>query len=86
MIELEEAKKIAFDYLKCSGDRVITKVFDAGDEWIIFAGIPGVKQVGAYGALINKNDGNVKPFKLPSQENFKKLKSSESVYEATANT
>ena len=86
MIELEEAKKIAFDYLKCSGDRIITNVFDAGDEWIVYSGVPGMKHVGGYGALINKNDGHVEPFRLPSSENFKKLKSSKLVYEATSNT
>lgn len=81
MIELDEAKRIASEFLKCNEQRIITKVYDAGSEWIIFSGVPGKVRIGGQGALVNKEDGAVKLFRLPSDENFKKLKAAELIYE-----
>lgn len=81
MIDFEEGKHIASDFLKCDEQRILMKIYDAGSEWIVFSGIPGKVQVGGQGALVNKDDGSVRAFRLPSEENFKKLKAAKLIYE-----
>lgn len=75
MISIEKALEIAKEYLKCSE---IGKVLEAPGYWIIYKKTEEL-EVGGYGALISMESGKVKPFILPSEENFELLDNSREI-------
>lgn len=75
MITLIEAMKIAQEYfLKCECQEV-TKFFDSDRGWIAFGGYKGKQIIGVESILINKENGEIESFVLPTKENFEILKS-----------
>lgn len=69
MIDLARAIDIAKEYLECTEIEI---VLDAPGYWIIYKKTDEI-EIGGYGALIKKDTGAVKPFILPSEENFEIL-------------
>lgn len=75
MISIENALVKAKEYLKCTE---IGKVLEAPGYWIIYKKSEEI-EVGGYGALVSMESGEVKPFILPSEENFDLLDSSREI-------
>ncbi|MDM8237444.1 hypothetical protein [[Ruminococcus] torques] len=75
MISLDKAIEKAKDYLKCTE---IGKVLEAPGHWIIYKKADEI-EVGGYGALVSMDTGEIKPFILPSDENFDLLDNSKEI-------
>lgn len=75
MISIENALDKAKEYLKCSE---IGKVLETSGYWIIYRKSEEI-EVGGYGALVSMDTGEVKPFILPSEENFELLDNSREI-------
>lgn len=75
MIGIENALEKAKEYLKCTE---IGKVLEAPGYWIIYKKSEEI-EVGGYGALVSMESGEVKPFILPSEENFELLDNSREI-------
>lgn len=75
MISIENALVKAKEYLKCTE---IGKVLEAPGYWIIYKKSEEI-EVGGYGALVSMESGEVKPFILPSEENFEILDNSREI-------
>lgn len=75
MISIENALVKAREYLKCTE---IGKVLEAPGYWIIYKKSKEI-EVGGYGALVSMESGEVKPFILPSEENFELLDNSREI-------
>ena len=69
MIKMEEAIAKAKEYLKCYE---IGKILEVPGYWIIYKKTDEI-EVGGYGAIVSKESGQIKPFILPDDENFRLL-------------
>ena len=71
MIDINKACEIAVDYFKKEqGKTGVCEILDAGNVWIIFGGNEGEVEIGAVDITVNKDDGTIALFILPSSENF----------------
>lgn len=70
MMELNKAIQIAKAYYAEKGMDELTKIYDAGTLWIIYAGKKDQVQYGSSAISIHKTSGEIKSFILPSRENF----------------
>ena len=71
MFSFEEACEKAFKYF----NNKLYKALETKSLYIFYGGDNRV-EVGGYGISINRNNGELKPFILPSKENFKILNES----------
>ncbi len=75
MINLDKAIDKAKNYLECTE---IGKVLEAPEYWIIYKKTEEV-EVGGHAALVSMDTGEIKPFILPSEENFELLDKSREI-------
>lgn len=75
MIDFNGAIAIAGGYFKEKGDSGLTKIYEAENIWIVYAGKKGQVRYGNTGISIDKATGQINRFVLPSRENFDILKS-----------
>lgn len=76
MIDFKEAKDIASNYYDAHGEKKISKVLESDNYWTFFARKDGMVQYGGGGICIDKADGKITQFALPSQKGFAILDSS----------
>lgn len=69
-MNIDRAMELANSYYKNHGEIEISKVYDADTVWIIFGRKNGMVRFGNKGISINKETEEIKPFILPSDENF----------------
>lgn len=69
-MDINTAKGIAASYFKEHGELDISKVYDADTLWIIFGRKNGAVRYGSRGISIDKATKEIKPFMLPSDDNF----------------
>lgn len=69
MLKLEDALKIANDYLKELADSDVESALDAQTHWIFY----GKPSIGGVGVKVDKKTGTPDVFILPDEENFKLL-------------
>ncbi|MGM9521467.1 MAG: hypothetical protein ACI3VB_03205 [Oscillospiraceae bacterium] len=74
MIDLNSALEIARKYYDERGMQDLTKVYDAENAWIIYAGKKDQPRYGNAGISIDKETGDISSFVLPSRRNFEILK------------
>ena len=74
MITFEQAYSSAEQYYQDKGNMVITKALDAGKVWIFYGGKDERIEIGGAGIKIEKENGRISNFILPSLENFALLK------------
>ncbi len=74
-MDIHAAKEIAISYFKEHGELDISKIYDADTMWIIFGRKNGAIRYGSRGISIDKKTKQIKPFVLPSDENFEILDS-----------
>lgn len=74
MIDIHDAIELAKKYYAEKGLDELTKVYDAEEAWIVFAGKEDQPKYGSSGVAIDKGTGEINPFILPSRENFEILK------------
>lgn len=72
-MDINMAREIAASYFKEHGDLDISKVYDADTMWIMFGRKNGSVRYGSGGISIDKATKEIKPFILPSDENFEIL-------------
>lgn len=71
MITFEDACAIAQKFYEDSlFIHGIHSPYDIGDAWVFNGGREGVRTIGIQKIAVSKTDGEVKPFNLPSKENF----------------
>lgn len=80
MISLEQACKIAKEIFiaECNCDNIL-QILDANYCWIISCGAKEEIEMDTFALIINKNDGSVKDFILPSDEGFELLNSAKEI-------
>lgn len=74
MIEFKDALEIAKNYYRSKGQQEITKMYEADKMWIVYGGKRGQAKIGGAAITIDKENGQVGSFLLPSKENFAILK------------
>lgn len=74
MIDFKKAIDIAQKYYQEKGQLKITKVFEAENMWIVYAGKKELPKFGNAGIAISKETGETSSFILPSRVNFEILK------------
>lgn len=74
MLEYKDALQIAKDYYFAKGQQEITKFYETDEMWIIYGGKKGQVKIGGTAITINKSNGEIGKFLLPSKENFEILK------------
>ena len=79
MINFKTAKDIASKYYTTHGEKTISKVLESDNYWTFFARKDGKVQFGGGGICIDKADGKITQFALPSQKGFEILDSSKEV-------
>ena len=79
MVSRFDALKIAKDYYyKSMGEKRIAKVLEYTDSYIIYPD-SCVGRIGEMAIKIDKKDGKIRNFILPSKENFAILKNSKEI-------
>lgn len=74
MVEFKDALQIAKDYYYAKGQQEITKMYETDNVWIVYGGKKGQAKIGGAAITIDKGDGQIGNFLLPSKENFAILK------------
>lgn len=74
MVEFKDALQIAKDYYFAKGQQEITKMYEADKMWIVYGGKKGHAKIGGAAITIDKGNGQIGSFLLPSKENFAILK------------
>ena len=74
MIDFNGAIEIAKNYFSAKGDSELTKIYESANAWIVYAGKKGQVKYGNMGITIDKGNGSISNFILPSRENFEILK------------
>lgn len=69
-MDINKAKEIAVSYFEEHGKLDISKVYDSDTMWIVFGRKNGAVRYGSRGISIDKSSKEIKPFVLPSDENF----------------
>ena len=72
-INLAQMLQISKEFYAKKGLPDILEVYEGSDTWIVFAGIKGKVIYGSVGISISKDDGSIRDFVLPSEQNFKCL-------------
>ena len=78
MVSRVDVLKIAKDYYKSMGEKRIAKVLEYTDSYIIYPE-SCVGRIGGMAIRIDKKDGEIRNFILPSKENFAILKNSKEI-------
>ena len=65
--------KLAKEFYAKKGLPDILEVYETSDVWIVFGGIKGKVIYGSVGISISKDDGGIRDFVLPSEQNFECL-------------
>lgn len=79
MMDFYKACEIATKHFKGKGRIGIRKALEATDFWIFYGGLAEPIEIGGNGISVQKADGGIKDFILPSMENFKIKKSAVAV-------
>lgn len=79
MIEYKDALKIAKDYYYAKGQQELTKMYETDEMWIVYGGKKGQIKIGGAAITINKKNGQIENFILPSKENFAIIKAAKLV-------
>lgn len=79
MIDYKSAIEIAKNYYQQYGNMTLTKIFDSEDMWIIYAKQSEQPIFNSVAVSINKSNGEVSSFVLPSRKNFEILKSAKAI-------
>lgn len=74
MITFKEAIQIAKEHYLSKGKQEITKIYETDEMWIVYGGKRGQVKIGGAAITINKKNGEVGRFILPSKENFEILR------------
>lgn len=69
-MDINTAKDIAISYFVEHGGLEISKIYDTDTLWIFFGRKNGAIRYGSRGISIDKETKQIKPFVLPSDENF----------------
>ena len=75
MIGYEEARKIARSHFETRGGLTLTKAFDAEGLWIFNARKDGALCYGGGSISVDKETGEVAPFRIQVGDNFELLHS-----------
>ncbi len=79
MIDYKSAIEIAKQYYKQKGNMTLTKIYDSKDMWIVYAKQLDQPIFNSVGISIDKTNGEVSSFILPSRKNFEILKSAKMI-------
>lgn len=74
MIDFNKALEIAQKYYQVKGKLNITKIYEAENMWIVYAGQKDQPKFGNAGVAISKETGEISSFILPSRTNFEILR------------
>lgn len=74
MIDFKKAIEIAQKYYQEKGQLNLTKIYEAENIWIVYAGKREQPKFGNAGIAIDKKTGAISSFILPSRTNFEILK------------
>lgn len=74
MIDFEKAIEIAKEYYQKKELFHLTKIYEADNIWVVYAGKKDQPRYGNAGIAIDKETGEISSFILPSRTNFEILK------------
>lgn len=74
MIDFNKAIELAKAYYREKGQLELTKIYEAEHIWVVYAGKKDQPKFGNAGISIDKENGEIKSFILPSRINFEILK------------
>lgn len=83
MIDCKTAIKIVKEYFNQREDIIITRVYDAGNIWVVFTSTLGKEKIPRFDSIrlsVDKMSGKIDNFYLPSRKNFDFLKSAKKVF------